>query len=366
MNVRTPGRLMLCVGLAAMFAGSAWAQTKEEQAEPRRQQTTQPAREGQIGAAPRDADEMSIPIEFITDVVYATTVTDAGTPMELTLDAAFPARAGDEPLPALIYIHGGTWSRNDKSQGRALIRGFAQGGYFAASIDYRTSDEAIYPAAIHDAKAAVRFIRKNAEELGVNPDRIGVIGHSTGAMMASLLGTSAGVSSMDGDVGETGVSTEVQAVVAMSGLISFRNYRVDDPDHEIARWLGGPIRTNKIIAKACNPAEYIDTQDPPFLLIHGSEDRMTPYGDSKRLEVQLVQGGGQATLLRLGGVGHELPSKEVLPNIAQFLDGTLGGHAAPYMDLLAERMPIIGEGNKIFYPEEPEAPEAPASQPDRN
>ena len=119
-------------------------------------------------------------IEVMRDVVYAKVSTDDGAAVSLTFDAAFPKPSEHERLPAVIFIHGGGYSHGSKSQGMPVITALAEGGYFAATINYRLADEAVFPAAVYDCKAAVRYLRAHADDLAIDPDRIGLFGHSVG------------------------------------------------------------------------------------------------------------------------------------------------------------------------------------------
>ncbi len=156
----------------------------------------------------------------------------APTPEGISVEANIEyGRAGDRPLvldlyrpkglrqpvPGLVFVHGGGWKGGSKSDYRIYGEMFAQRGYVVASVEYRLSDEAKYPAAVHDVKAAVRWMRANAETLQVIPDRIGIAGGSAGGHLAMMIGYSSDVPELDGDCGHAGVSSAVQAVVDIYG-----------------------------------------------------------------------------------------------------------------------------------------------------
>src|SRR5687768_12543691 len=133
-----------------------------------------------------------------------------------SLDLFIPAGAtADKPLPLVVWIHGGGWRQGDKA--RCLALPLLAHGYAVASINYRLSGEAQFPAQIHDCKAAIRWLRANAKEHGIDADRIGVWGSSAGGHLVALLGTSGDVKELEGELGNAGVSSRVQAVCDFFG-----------------------------------------------------------------------------------------------------------------------------------------------------
>lgn len=149
-------------------------------------------------------------VDIRLDVPYAT-IGDR----TLTLDLFLPKNVKSKPRPCVVWIHGGGWQRGDKSNGHPMVgRYAASGDYVAASIAYRLTDAAIWPAQIHDCKAAIRYLRSHAGELGIDPEKIGVWGESAGGQLANMLGTSGDVPELEGDAGVANVSSRVQCVVA--------------------------------------------------------------------------------------------------------------------------------------------------------
>ena len=141
---------------------------------------------------------------------------------------------GGKPLPVIVIIHGGAFRAGDKSMGLCEAADFAESGdYAAATINYRLSGEATWPAPIHDCKAAIRWLRANAAKYGLDPDRIGVTGATAGGHLAAMLGLGGGVAALEGDVGpHTGVSSRVKCVVHQLGpsdLLTMADYpsRID-------------------------------------------------------------------------------------------------------------------------------------------
>jgi len=189
------------------------------------------------------------------------------------------------PLPAIVCIHGGGWGKGSKIHHRKVAQALAAEGYVTASIDYRLSGEAIFPAHIHDCKAAVRFLRANAKEFGIDTDHIGAIGHSAGGHLAALLATSAGVAELDGDGGNAEFSSAIQAVVPMGGQTNFLSERNREKSASAAIWqqfLGGSQDEVRETYRLASPLAHLDKNDPPTWLISGEKDHPSTRADELR------------------------------------------------------------------------------------
>ncbi len=232
-----------------------------------------------------------------------------------TLDLYLPAGPG--PFPLVINIHGGGFMMGDKGMLDAPIaEALLARGIAVASIDYRLSGEARFPAAIEDAKAAVRFLRANAGRYRLDPERFLAFGQSAGGNLASLVGTTGNAAMFDNPaLGNPGVSSRVSAVIDWFGPSDFA--LMDEqakaqgctPDHGAAdspesTYLGAPIATVPDKVKAASPLTYIDRDDPPFLLQKGSEDCMVPVGQSELLADALNKAGVPTEYWVLDGAGH--------------------------------------------------------------
>ena len=213
----------------------------------------------------------------------------------LTLDLYCPEKFSGA-LPVIIYIHGGGWRRGRKEKCPAVA--LVQDGFAVASIDYRLSGTAPFPAQIEDCKAAVRWLRANASTYHLDPDRVGVWGHSAGGHLAALLGTSGGVPELEGTGDNMQYSSQVQAVcdsagpadlLAMTNLGPKRTFAIEG-------LLGGPLEKDKAKAIAASPIHYVSKDDPPFLIVHGEGDRVVPVEQSQRLYEELRKAGVNATL----------------------------------------------------------------------
>ena len=248
-----------------------------------------------------------------------------------TLDLHVPERKGSQAVPVVVYIHGGGWRNGRKSTSTALP--LITRGYVVAGIGYRLSDAASFPAQIHDCKAAIRWLRANAKEYGIDPDRIGVWGQSAGAHLAALLGTSGDVAELEGDLGEhTGVSSRVQAVCDVFGPADFLlgdvGGKSDNPSGPVALLLGGPLSERRDIARRASPAHWISPDDAPVLILQGGQDRTVPPVQSRDFAERLAKAGVEVDLIEFPEAGHggpEFKSAETIAKIVAFFDRHLQG-----------------------------------------
>jgi acetyl esterase/lipase len=246
--------------------------------------------------------------KIIRDLSY---VPDSHNPAQ-TLDLYIPSKATDNGKPPhlIVWVHGGGWKSGDKNMGPffpLLLNGFA-----VASINYRLAREATFPAQIFDCKAAVRWLRANGTEYGLDTSKIGAWGGSAGGHLVALLGTSNGVESLEGDQGNLKFSSNVDAVCDWYGpadLVSIleqaqqiNNGNPIPPAHGPVYSLLGGFDPAK--AKAASPITYVSKNAPPFLIIHGDQDKVVPLAQSQELEKALKQAGAEVTLQVVPGAGH--------------------------------------------------------------
>jgi acetyl esterase/lipase len=269
-----------------------------------------------------------------------------------TLDLYLPKTPrGDRPLPVIVYIHGGAFKAGNKAEGVKELADLVESGdYAGASINYRLSGETIWPAQIHDCKAAIRWVRANASRYHLDPDRIGVIGASAGGALVGLLGTTGGVEELEGDVGpHAGVSSRVQCVVDQFGpveLLSMAEHQkggrtANDPHSPESELIGGPLQENKERARAASATTYVSQDDPPTLIIHGTADPLVPFNQSERLYAALKAAGVECYFVPITGAGHGgFRSPEVPRRIRQFLDAhLLGEKTVPIDETPVENLP---------------------------
>jgi acetyl esterase/lipase len=197
-------------------------------------------------------------------------------------------------LPAVLSFHGGGWLYGDDKS--SPLTALALNGYFAASIDYRLSNVAKWPAQIQDCKLAVRWIRANAAQYHVDPNRIAAWGGSAGGHLAACLGTMVDVPAYEGDGGYPGVSSTVQAVVDFYGPVDLSNpsdYSSSNYNMPklIQSLFGVPFATNPDLWKSGSPLFYVKAGDPPMLIIHGDSDKTVPLAQSVAFDAALTKAG---------------------------------------------------------------------------
>ena len=269
------------------------------------------------------------------DVAYA------GASPAQKLDVYLPNEGGG-PFPVIVHIHGGAFRSGDKADGQltpvlqALDRGYA-----VASINYRLSGEAIFPAQIHDVKAAIRWLRAHAAEHTLNPSAVAAWGGSAGGHLAALAGTSGGVAALeDLSMGNPKESSRVQAVVDWFGPVNFLTMDeqftksgIGRADHNAvqspeSQLIGRQLTAAPDAVKAASPETYVSPDDPPFFIQHGTRDPLVPTEQSIDFSGRLVKvlGKDKVTLTLLDGAGHGGPMFSAADNMAKvlaFLDGVL-------------------------------------------
>ncbi len=254
------------------------------------------------------------------------------------LDIYLPDQ-GEGPFPVIMAIHGGAFMGCDKADMQVIpmLEGLKR-GYAVVSINYRLSWQAKFPALVQDAKAAVRWVRGNAQHYKIDPNRIAAWGGSAGGYLATMLGTSTGISELeDLSLGNPDQPCHVQAVVTWYGPANFLKMdeqlaamgklpppglRHSEPNSPESLLLGQTITEIPERVKAANPETYIRPGAPPFLLQHGTNDVTVPAMQSIHLAAKLEQALGKAnvTLELLEGAEHADPSFETAENVKKVLD----------------------------------------------
>jgi len=237
------------------------------------------------------------------DIPYATV--DGKT---LGLDLYLPVGVSQPSL--LVWVHGGAWKDNSKSS--SPPRGFVQNGFALASLDFRQSTEAKFPAMVHDIKGAIRFLRANAAKYGYRADRIAIGGDSSGGHLAVLVGVTAGVGELEGTVGgNAGQSSAVQAILDFYGasnlttiLAQSTPFGLGVRQPAIDLLLGAQPDKVLPLARLASPVFHVDAQDPPLLIFHGDQDPQMPINQSHELQGAYEKLGLDVAFVVLHGSAH--------------------------------------------------------------
>ncbi|WP_207422090.1 alpha/beta hydrolase [Desertivirga brevis] len=198
----------------------------------------------------------------------------------LSLDVFHPSRKVKKGYPAVILIHGGGWRSGDRSQNVPLAQQLAKNGYVAVNVEYRLSTEALYPAAVQDVKAAIRWTRANANSYRIDTSKIAVLGFSAGGQLASLIGTTNGMKKFDeGNTCNSTYSSKVQAIVDLDGTLAFIHPESGEGDDSKGKsaatlWFGVPKAENPALWHEAGALNHVSPQTPPILFINSSVARM--------------------------------------------------------------------------------------------
>lgn len=256
--------------------------------------------------------ELISPPTSIPDTVLETKGIEYGNVdgRSLELDLYLPKNT-TTPVPGLIFIHGGGWEQGQRSDYLYYTVRFAERGYAAATISYRFSQEALFPAAVQDAKCAVRWMRANAGTYNIDPDNIAVIGGSAGGHLSMMVGYSSDVPELEGDGGHAGVSSRVQAVVNLYGPVDM-DMELGRTSDTVHKFLGKTYEEAPELYAKVSPITYITKDDPPTLILHGSIDELVPIDQAELLEAKLKEAGVPVVYDRLEGWPHTMDMARVV------------------------------------------------------
>lgn len=248
--------------------------------------------------------------------------------IDLTLDLHRPV-SSNAPTPVVVYVHGGGWRNGDRTRVERHLLWLIEHGFAVASIDFRQTDVAQWPAQIDDCYAAVRWVREHGSELGLATEKIGIAGSSSGAHLVSLVGTRPNPEPEE-------VSSKIQAVLDIYGptnLLTMPPNNIgngrtaeDVANSNGAKLLGATVREVPELAKDASALYQVSGDDPPFLIVHGEADEGVPVTQSQHLYAALVATGIDAELVVLPGAGHggpEFKTPAVHDIIVRFFDRTL-------------------------------------------
>lgn len=266
-------------------------------------------------------------VHKVADIEYARSGTDA-----LRLDLYQPENATGGPL--LVWLHGGAWENGTKTAIPSGVIGLVGRGYTIASVDFLPASAARFPGQVLEIKAAVRFLRAQARAYGYDATRIGILGASSGAHLAALVGTSNGEAELEGTLGEhLDQSSAVQAIVSYFGASNLTTileqstpFGVGVRQPALIRLLGGLPSDVEPLAKLASPVFHVDSTDPPLLLLHGDQDRQMPINQSHELEGVYERQGLEVDFIVVHDAGHggdEFYAPAHLQRLVSFLDTEL-------------------------------------------
>lgn len=263
-------------------------------------------------------------VEVITDVAYTDPV-PANTRGNL-LDLYIPQVPGEQELPLLIWTSGSAWfSDNGKAGAAAIAEEFTPRGYAVAGVSVRSSFQVKFPGQLFDVRAAIRWLRSHADELNIDPDRIAIMGNSSGGWVSAIAATTSDILQLDGEPDVEGVSSAVQAAVPFFPPTAFLQmdeqtleqkdtYNLpflpvivhDSPSSPESNLIGCPIQTCPEATEAANPITYVNGLEPPIHVFHGTFDPLLPPGQSEALYEALKAAGGEASFTLVDGAGHSV------------------------------------------------------------
>ena len=269
-----------------------------------------------------------VPVKSHIDLVYA-----KHGDREMKLDLYVPEK-GNGPFPIVVWIHGGGWIEGNKKDCLPLNFGYCQNGYAAASLSYRFTNVAPFPAQIEDCKAAIRWLKAHAKEYNIDPNNIGVWGGSAGGHLVCLLGVTGKTKKFDvGDYLDQ--TSEVHAVCNYFGPTDFHTW-LDylDPNTDLTKSLvrmrtmlfGGPMEEKMELAKEASPTTYVDRNAAPFLHVHGTVDLLVPVEQAEILHDKLREANVWSRLFilpRAGHGGNDFFAQKLLEEIQLFFDKNL-------------------------------------------
>jgi acetyl esterase/lipase len=231
---------------------------------------------------------------------------------ELKLDLYLPTAVA--PVGLIVWVHGGGWRAGSRSSVEVL--GLVERGWAIASVDYRLSPVAKFPAQVHDIKAAIRFLRAHAAQYGYPASRVVIAGSSAGAHLAALVGVSNRERELEGRVGaDTAQPSDVQAIVSLFGASNLTTILGQSTPHgldvrvpALDLLLGGQPESVPELARLASPVFHVDATDPPLLLLHGDQDNQMPINQSHELEGAYEKLGLPVRFVVVHGSGHGGPA----------------------------------------------------------
>ena len=245
-------------------------------------------------------------IKSIVNVTYSQPVSYFRKNIKLEMDILKPNREGK--YPTVLFVPGGSFAHSYKENYLQQRLEIAKAGYVVASMEYRTIPDGVFPQSLEDVKAAIRFLKANADEYGVDKGKIALMGESAGGYLAAMAGVTSGIADYDkGD--NLSENSDVQAVVDIYGVTDFGevDFEIEDIDEcykatfmSVKFWLND-VRNN---IESTNPISYISQKTPPFLLMHGDADTLVLPNQTEMLHKALIENGVDSKRYIVPGAGH--------------------------------------------------------------
>jgi acetyl esterase/lipase len=271
------------------------------------------------------SSKIASPGETTQTLSYMRNSSNPAQTLDLLLpDATMPGAHSKPPL--VVYIHGGAWEEGDKAQNAAIS--LVDHGFAVASLNYRFSKEAKFPAQVDDCRAAIRFLREYADKFHFDGNRIGLLGNSAGGHLVSLLGLTEDEKVPGHAAATSPISAKVQAVCDWNGVTDFKTALKQLPDNEgknrvVSQLLGGLPEKVPELAEKASPITYVSASAPPFLIIHGNADDVVPYAQSVELNEALKKAGADVKMVTIEKGTHNLFTPEVLGLTTRFFEEKL-------------------------------------------
>lgn len=281
------------------------------------------AEDSEMESASASASSSKKPVVIPSDIRYEPDVAYLPAGRKEKADIYLPKTVpAGKKLPAVIIIHGGGFNDGDKARRREVNIGsnLARAGYMAMSINYklrRMQGQVTWPQSLHDAKTAVRWLRANAERLGIDPDRIGVLGCSAGGNLASMLALTRPQDGLDPKQPFGELSSSVRCAINFYGAVDLMNY------HDMKMFNKTRAEAPELY-KAASPVTYVHKDAPPLLIIHGTDDKVVDVSQSRTLAAALAKVGAPHELVIIPDAPHsfdmEPKERDLRPTVIGFLD----------------------------------------------
>lgn len=256
------------------------------------------------------------------------------------LDLYLPEQPADHPQPLIVHIHGGGWRGGSKYP--CPVANLVVKGYVVASVEYRFSQKALFPAQIQDCQAALRWLRAHAKQYQIDPERVGVVGGSAGGHLSALVGTAGGKKAFPMIGGNEDQSDRVQAVCDIFGPANFASvmrqadedknvkniFKFNGPGDPYSLLIGSNLDGDPAKTAAVSPIHYVSPDNPPILILHGTHDALVPYAQSEEFAEALKAKGVKVWLQKFPGSGHGGPAfgkPDVILLMLNFFDKHLKG-----------------------------------------